>query len=244
MVEKVILLNMFASMFGMRARVALAAKGVQYEYREEDLRSKSQLLLQSNPIHKKIPVLIHNDKPVCESLVIVEYIDEVWNRKYPLLPCHPYQRAQARFWADYIDKKVLLLFSSTLIILFYGLFICLMVQLYDPGRKIQTKSGEELEAAKKEFVEILKQLELELGDKAFFGGERFGFLDVALVTYTTWFHTYEKCGGFSIGEHCPKLIEWVKRCLEIDFVSETLADQAKIYDFALGLRKVFGIDTS
>ncbi|KAL1563809.1 Glutathione S-transferase 3 [Salvia divinorum] len=221
MAEKVILLDMFASMFGMRARVALAAKGVQYEYREEDLRNKSQLLLQSNPIHKKIPVLIHNGKPICESLVILQYIDEVWNQKYPLFPSHPYQRAQARFWADYIDKK-----------------------LYDAGRKIWTKSGEELEAGKKEFVEILKQLESQLGDEAFFGGESFGFLDVALVTYSTWFHTYESCGGFSIGEHCPKLNQWVKRCLEIHFVSGSLPDPVKVYDFALVLRKVFGIDTS
>ncbi|XP_042058073.1 probable glutathione S-transferase [Salvia splendens] len=221
MAEKVILLDLFASMFGMRARVALAAKGVEYEYREEDLRNKSQLLLESNPIHKKIPVLIHNGKPVCESLIIVEYIDEVWNHKSPLLPSDPYQRAQARFLADYIDKK-----------------------LYDVGRKMWTKNGEELEAAKKEFAEILKQLESELGDKAFFGGERFGFLDVALVTYSTWFHTYEKCGGFSIGEDCPKLIEWVRRCLDIDFVSESLTDSAKVYDFALMLRKVFGIHTS
>ena len=119
-----------------------------------------------------------------------------------------------------------------------------MLQLYDAGRKMWTKSGEELEAGKKEFVEILKQLESELGDKAFFGGERFGFLDVALVTYSTWFHTYEKCGGFSIGEHCPTLSAWVRRCLDIDFVSESLPDPAKVYDFALMLRKVFGIDPS
>ncbi|XP_047945839.1 glutathione S-transferase U19-like [Salvia hispanica] len=221
MAEKVILLDFFASMYGMRARVALAAKGVEYEFKEEDLRNKSQLLHQSNPIHKKIPVLIHNDKPVCESLIIVEYIDEVWNHKYPLLPSHPYQRAQSRFWADYIDKK-----------------------LYDAARKTWTKSGEELEAGKKEFVEILKQMESELGDKAFFGGESFGFLDVALVTYTAWFHTYEKCGGFSIGEHCPTLSAWVKRCLEIDFVSNSLVDPVKVYEFALKIRKVFGIDPS
>ncbi|XP_047948568.1 glutathione S-transferase U19-like isoform X1 [Salvia hispanica] len=214
--DKVILLDFYPSMFGMRARVALSVKGVEYEYREEDLRNKSQLLLESNPVHKKIPVLIHNGKPVCESLIIVEYIDEVWNHKSPLLPSDPYQRAEARFWADYIDKK-----------------------MYDAGKKVWTTQGEEQEAGKKEFVEILKQLESELGEKPFFGGDNFGFVDVALITFSTWFHTYETLGNFSIKEHCPKLIEWVKRCLEIGEVSKALAEPNKIYDFALALKSKF-----
>uniref|UniRef100_F6I512 Glutathione S-transferase n=1 Tax=Vitis vinifera TaxID=29760 RepID=F6I512_VITVI len=106
MADEIILLDFWPSMFGMRVRLALAEKGLKYEYREEDLWKKSPLLLEMNPVHKKIPVLIHNGKPICESLIIVQYIDEVWCDKSPLLPSDPYQRAQARFWADYIDKKM------------------------------------------------------------------------------------------------------------------------------------------
>lgn len=106
MAEEVILLDFWASMFGMRTRIALSEKRVKYDYREEDLWDKSSLLLEMNPVHKKIPVLIHNGKPVCESLIQIEYIDETWPDKNPLLPSDPYKRAHAKFWADFIDKKV------------------------------------------------------------------------------------------------------------------------------------------
>jgi glutathione S-transferase len=106
MADEVVLLDFWPSMFGMRVRIALAEKGIKYQYKEEDLRHKSELLLKMNPVHKQIPVLIHNGKPVCESLIIVQYIDEVWNHKSPLLPSDPCQRAHARFWADFVDKKV------------------------------------------------------------------------------------------------------------------------------------------
>ena len=104
--EEVVLLDFWPSVYGMRVRIALAEKGIRYEYREEDLRNKSPLLLQMNPVHKKIPVLIHNGKSICESLIAVQYIDEVWRVKSPLLPSDHHERAQTRFWADYVDKRV------------------------------------------------------------------------------------------------------------------------------------------
>ncbi|KAI9116567.1 hypothetical protein K1719_012734 [Acacia pycnantha] len=57
--------------------------------------------------HKKIPVLIHKGKPICESLIILQYIDQVWNHTAPLLPSDPYIRGQALFWADFVKKKVI-----------------------------------------------------------------------------------------------------------------------------------------
>lgn len=104
--EGLVLLDFWASPFCMRVKIALAEKGVEYESRAEDIfGGKSELLLTSNPIHKKVPVLLHNGKPLCESTVIVGYIDETWSSP-PLLPSCAYGRSQARFWADFIDKKV------------------------------------------------------------------------------------------------------------------------------------------
>ncbi|KAF8391053.1 hypothetical protein HHK36_023353 [Tetracentron sinense] len=219
MAESIVLLGWWSSPFATRVRIALAEKGIKYECEEEDLKNKSSLLLKMNPVHKKIPVLIHNGKPICESLIIVQYIDEVWKDKSPLLPSDPYQRAQARFWADFVDKKI---------------FHC--------GRKIILTKGEEQEAAKKELIECLKMLEGELGDKPYFGGENLGFIDVALLPYYSWFYAYEICGNFSIEADCPKLVAWGKRCMEKESVSNSLQEEHKVYDFISQLKNRFVIE--
>lgn len=101
------LLAKFGSPFVTRVEVALIIKNVRYVFLEQDLQTKSELLLKSNPVQKQIPVLIHGDKPICESLLIVEYIDDVWSSGPSILPSDPYDRAVARFWAAYIEEKVI-----------------------------------------------------------------------------------------------------------------------------------------
>jgi glutathione S-transferase len=106
--SEVKLLGAWPSPFVMRAQIALNIKAVEYEFVLETLYPKSELLLQSNPVYKKIPVLFHADNPICESLIIVQYIDEVWTSAPSILPSDPYDRAIQRFWAAYVDDKVLI----------------------------------------------------------------------------------------------------------------------------------------
>ncbi|XP_021729370.1 probable glutathione S-transferase parC isoform X1 [Chenopodium quinoa] len=211
---EVILLDYWSSPFGMRVRIALAEKNVEYEEREENLNNKSPLLSKMNPVHKQIPVLIHEGKPVCESMIIVQYIDEVWAHKAPLLPSDPYERANARFWVDYIDKKI-----------------------YNIGKLVWASEGEVQEAAKRELVMCFKLLETELGNNRFFGGENLNIVDIALIPFYSWFYALETCGNFSLVEECPHLVAWAKRCMERGSVSKSLPDQFKVYTHLLELRK-------
>ena len=103
--------GMWASPFVLRVKLGLQIKGIKYDYIEEDLDNKSELLLQYNPVYKKVPVLVHNGRPISESSIILEYIDEAWPGPPYLLPKDPYERAKHRFWANYFQQvKLSLLF--------------------------------------------------------------------------------------------------------------------------------------
>ncbi|XP_042488516.1 probable glutathione S-transferase [Macadamia integrifolia] len=154
--EEVKLLGSYVSPFSRRVIWGLKLKGIPFEYIEEDLSNKSELLLKFNPVHKKIPVLIHNGKPISESTVILEYIEETWPEN-PLLPKYVYEKANARFWIKFMEDKIPI---------FYGL--ALFTQ------------GEEQDKAIKDCLELLRTIEKQglEGDRKFFGGTNIGLTDL------------------------------------------------------------------
>lgn len=47
--DEVVLLDVLPSSFGMRVRIALAEKGIRYEYKEENLQDKSPFTRANEP---------------------------------------------------------------------------------------------------------------------------------------------------------------------------------------------------
>jgi len=121
--EEVKVFGLVESPFVTRVEIALKLKGVEYKYEQEKLGNLSDTLKKYNPVYKKVPVLVHNDKPISESLVILEYIDETWKQN-PILPSDPYKRALDRFWSKFIDDKVITPLFYFSLCKFPSKFIC------------------------------------------------------------------------------------------------------------------------
>lgn len=211
------LLGSWPSPFVMRPQIALNIKSVNYEFLEETIGSKSQLLLQSNPVHKKIPVLIHADKPISESIIIVEYIDEVWTSGPSILASDPYDRAIERFWVAYIDEKLL-----------------------SAMKGLRDSQGEEerkvlLGQAAEGFVLLEEAFGKCSKGKAFFGGDQIGLIDIALGCYLGWWKVIEKRRGVKLMDEAktPGLVKWAERFCADDAVKGVMPETEKLVEFFL-----------
>ncbi|CAN1852570.1 Glutathione S-transferase U17 [Linum perenne] len=195
----------------MRPRIALNIKSVEYEFLQEQFGTKSELLLKSNPVHKKIPVLIHNDRPICESNIIVEYIDEAWSSGPSLLPSDAYDRAIARFWASYLDEKVKP--------------FCPFYEEAKTAAVNQLKEG--LTFLEEAYGKISK-------GKAFFGGETIGYLDIAFGSLLGWLKAVQVMTGTKLiaEDSTPGLAKWVEKFSADPAVKDVMPETEKLIEFA------------
>ncbi|XP_058209404.1 probable glutathione S-transferase [Rhododendron vialii] len=168
------------------------------------------MLLELNPIRKKVPVLIHGEKVILESLVILEYIDETW-KQFPILPRDPYDRAMARFWAKFAEEKL----------------------LENAWMATCTQGDEkEKEMYLKQAVESLEKIEQELikGKSKFFGGQSIGYLDIALGFISYWLPVWEEVGSMTIADptRFPATASWTENFRSHPAVKDKLPRRDKI----------------
>ncbi|PIN15203.1 Glutathione S-transferase [Handroanthus impetiginosus] len=210
------LLGSWASPYTNRVQIALNLKSVKYDFIEENFYSnKSKRLLEANPAHKKVPVLIHDKKPFCESLIILQYIDDVWTGSgSSILPSDPYDRAIARFWAAYLDDK------------WFPSFKELETAPEDSRTTIVAKIFEGLILLEEAFAKCSK-------GKPFFGGDNIGYVDIVLGSYLGWINVTEVTLGLKLLEESrtPGLAGWAERFRLHNAVKDFVPEAHKLIEF-------------
>ena len=95
------------SVCSFKVRMCLAEKGLNWQSRHVDILAFEQTrpeYLKLNP-NAVVPTLVHDGRPVIESTVINEYLDEVFPA-VPLRPADPHARARMRVWVKYEDDLI------------------------------------------------------------------------------------------------------------------------------------------
>ncbi|KAI3812084.1 hypothetical protein L1987_16788 [Smallanthus sonchifolius] len=189
------LLGITGSPFVTRVEFVLKLKSIEYEYFEEDLLNKSELLVTSNPVFRRVPVLLHaNKQPMAESLPIMEYLDELKPDVHPLLPSDPSDRVQCRVLAYTFD---------TLCVPWIKEFM--LTREKERKEELKTLLIEGFVMLEEAFVKLSK-------GKAFFCGDDIGYLDIVVGSCLGWIKLYGIVFDFNVIEEDrnPRLAEWGK----------------------------------
>jgi glutathione S-transferase len=136
-----------------RVRIALAEKGVELDVVEIDLSDRPVWIYEKN-VTGRVPVLEEDGRPLPESAVIMEFLEERYPEP-PLLPPAPADRASVR----------LLIFRDK--------------ELTDPYYAF--RRGEEGAAERLDLA--LGVLDAALAERSFLGGAEYGLADIAYIPW-------------------------------------------------------------
>ena len=91
------LYNYFRSSASYRVRIALALKGLDYDYKPVHLAKNEQFTESYTAVSasRLVPLLRDGDHTLTQSLAIIEYLEET-HPEPPLLPKAPHERARVR----------------------------------------------------------------------------------------------------------------------------------------------------
>ncbi|NML14532.1 maleylacetoacetate isomerase [Azohydromonas caseinilytica] len=101
------LYNYFRSSASYRVRIALALKGLAYEYKPVHLAKSEQFGESYGAVSasRLVPLLKDGDATLTQSMAIIEYLDET-HPQPPLLPADPLGRARVRALAQDIACEI------------------------------------------------------------------------------------------------------------------------------------------
>jgi ganglioside-induced differentiation-associated protein 1 len=103
--SELILYDFGNSVCCQKVRITLRAKGLDWKAIPVDLFKAEQYSPEYRKLNPKgvVPTLVHDGKPVIESTLICEYIDQTFTQAPRLIPADPWLQARMRLWSKLVD---------------------------------------------------------------------------------------------------------------------------------------------
>jgi glutathione S-transferase/RNA polymerase-associated protein len=197
------------SPYAQKNKIALREKGVPFEARTPMGIGTGSALAEFERVSplREVPALLDGEVSVFDSRLILEYLEDRWPEP-ALLPAGAPERARARRIEQVMDRH-------------YEPLNWALSEL----RYFKRASGplaERLEAAAADDARRLQAwLDDTLGDREWFGGDRFGWADLSAAPYLNGSR------GFGLGPvGGSRLAGWLERANERPSVRATTAEAA------------------
>ncbi|KKY24907.1 putative glutathione s-transferase [Phaeomoniella chlamydospora] len=201
--------------FVQRALLVLHEKSIPFQYIEVNPYDKPESLLKLNPRGLvptlEVPVSPTTHKPLIESSVICEYLDEVYRDARlhgdPLMPHDPYERARARIWTGFVGSNIIPSYHRWL--------------QFD---------GEAMTQGRAEFLENIRQFTEQMHPTGpFWLGEQISMPDLIIAPWVVrlWVFDHFKGnnGEWPKGPIWERWNRFVKAVEELKSVRDTLSDR-------------------
>ncbi len=99
------------SPFARKVRVVALEKGINFELIDENLQSKSERLLEANPLGKVPTLILDNNQAIYDSSVICQYLDSL-NDKVIMIPKSGELRFNVLKWEAVADDMMILAINA------------------------------------------------------------------------------------------------------------------------------------
>lgn len=181
-----------------RAMIVLSEKNITFDIEYIDLSAPPPWFYDISPL-EKVPVLLVDDQPLFESMVICEYLDEVTEDS--LYPTDAFKRATNRAWIEFGND----ILSSTF-------------EFYT------TEDEKRFKHLTNILMDKFEILEDEISDGTYFNGENFSMVDAVYAPIFRYHNRIAQYKDFGFFDDAPKIKAWGDTLLARPSVIQSVPD--------------------
>lgn len=184
-----------------RAMIVLREKNISFDIEYIDLSAPPPWFYDISPL-EKVPVLLVDEQPLFESMVICDYLDEITEGS--LYPADAFAKAQNRAWIEFGNE----ILNST-----YEFF--------------NTDDAKKFNHLKSTLIDHFEVLEDEISEGEYFNGADFSMIDAVYAPIFRFHQQIASYKDFGIFEDAENIKAWGDRLLTRPSVIKSVPDSYK-----------------